>query len=86
MVRQCLGRRIPDKATLVPENRQWERSRNREGARVEWMFTVERARDKLGRAYPAHFRAPATASARGRFLNRSEPLWPSASSARRAAW
>jgi transposase len=52
MVRQCLDRRIPDKATLIAEITAWERRRNREQARIEWMFTVERAREKLGRAYP----------------------------------
>jgi transposase len=53
MVRQCLNRRIPDKATLIAETAKWERRRNREGARIEWMFTVDRARAKLGRVYPA---------------------------------
>jgi len=53
MVRQCLDRRIADKATLVSEIAAWERRRNADGARITWMFTVDRARDKLGRAYPA---------------------------------
>jgi transposase len=52
MVRQCLARRIAHKATLIAEIAAWERRRNREQARIEWMFTVERAREKLGRAYP----------------------------------
>ena len=52
MVRQCLDRRIAEKSTLVSEIAQWERRRNREGAGIEWMFTVDRARAKLGRAYP----------------------------------
>jgi transposase len=52
MVRQCLDRRIADKATMVSEIATWERRRNREQARIDWMFTVERAREKLGRAYP----------------------------------
>jgi hypothetical protein len=60
MVSQCLDRRIPDKATLVAEIAAWERRRNREGARTRWMFTVERAREKMGRAYPR----PATAKPR----------------------
>jgi hypothetical protein len=60
MVSQCLDRRIPDKATLVAEIAAWERRRNREGARIRWMFTVERAREKMGRAYPR----PATAKPR----------------------
>ena len=52
MVRQCLDRRIPDKDTLVAEIAAWERRRNREKARINWLFTVQRAREKLGRAYP----------------------------------
>ena len=52
MVSQCLDRRIPDKATLIQEIAAWERRRNAEEARIKWMFTVDRAREKLGRAYP----------------------------------
>ena len=54
MVRQCLSRRITEKTTLVSEIAKWERRRNSEGARIEWMFTVDNAREKLGRAYPSH--------------------------------
>lgn len=52
MVTQCLDRRIPDKATLIKEIAAWERRRNAEEARSKWMFTVDRAREKLGRLYP----------------------------------
>jgi len=52
LVGQCLSRRIADKATLVAEVARWEHRRNREGARIDWMFTVDRAREKLGRTYP----------------------------------
>ena len=52
MVKQCLDRRIPDKATLISEIARWERRRNAEGAKIRWLFTVARAREKLGRAYP----------------------------------
>ena len=52
MVRQALDRRIADKATLVSEIAAWELRRNAEKARIKWMFTVDRAREKLGRAYP----------------------------------
>jgi transposase len=52
MVKQCLDRRIPDKATLISEIANWERRRNSERARIKWMFTVERARAKMGHAYP----------------------------------
>jgi transposase len=52
MVAQCLNRRIPDKAMLIREIAAWESGRNRAKATINWMFTVERAREKLGRAYP----------------------------------
>lgn len=52
MVDQCLDRRIPDKATLVREIAAWEHRRNAERARIRWMFTIDRAREKMGHAYP----------------------------------
>lgn len=52
MVKQCLDRRIPDKATLIAEIAGWQRRRNASGASINWLFTVERAREKLGRHYP----------------------------------
>ncbi len=52
MVSQCLDRRIPTKAMLISAVKAWERRRNREKARIKWRFTVDRAREKLGRAYP----------------------------------
>jgi transposase len=52
MVAQCLDRRVPDKATLVSEVAHWERRRNADKARINWLFTVERARTKLSRSYP----------------------------------
>jgi transposase len=63
MVRQCLNRRIPDKATLIKEIAAWERRRNAEQARIEWLFTVDRAREKLGRVYPKPVAHPAAAAA-----------------------
>ena len=54
LVEQCLDRRIPDKKTLKKETAAWERRRNGEKARIKWLFTVERARTKLGRAYPGY--------------------------------
>ena len=49
---QCLDRRIDDRARLEAEIAAWERDRNAAGARINWMFTTERARAKMGRAYP----------------------------------
>ena len=48
---QCLARRIDNRATLESEIAAWTKARNAAGARIRWMFTVERAREKLGRAY-----------------------------------
>ncbi len=49
---QCLDRRIGDRKTLETEIDAWLRQRNASGARVKWMFTTQRARIKLLRAYP----------------------------------
>jgi len=49
---QCLNRRIGDRETLEREVAAWEQSRNTAGARIRWMFTVEKARNKMRRAYP----------------------------------
>jgi transposase len=51
---QCLDRRIAERQRLVSEIAAWEQQRNAAAARVTWMFTTERARTKLSRAYPAH--------------------------------
>jgi len=59
--RQCLDRRIANKATLKREVARWERMRNKERARVRWRFTVESARTKLGRTYPQALAAAAAA-------------------------
>jgi hypothetical protein len=48
---QCLDRRIDSKERLVSEIDAWERQRNTR-ARIKWMFTAEKARTKMGRAYP----------------------------------
>jgi len=49
---QCLDRRIGAHKRLVSEIKAWEKQRNETGARIKWMFTTERARLKLARAYP----------------------------------
>jgi transposase len=49
---QCLDRRIDNRAELERAIAAWERQRNADGARVKWMFTTEKARAKMGRAYP----------------------------------
>jgi transposase len=49
---QCLDRRIDSKCQLVAEIAAWEQRRNAEKARINWMFTTEKAREKLRKAYP----------------------------------
>jgi hypothetical protein len=58
---QCLDRRIEHHALLKSEIAAWERSRNESGARIRWMFTAEKARAKMGHAYPKLL-APAAAA------------------------
>jgi transposase len=49
---QCLDRRIATQQQLKSEIAAWERQRNAAKARIKWMFTTEKARAKMGRAYP----------------------------------
>jgi hypothetical protein len=49
---QCLDRRIDSYAKLIAETAAWEKRRNAERARINWMFTTENARTKLRRSYP----------------------------------
>jgi transposase len=49
---QCLDRRIGERERLVSEIAAWEQQRNAAAATIKWMFTTERARSKLARAYP----------------------------------
>jgi hypothetical protein len=55
---QCLDRRIATPQKLVSEIAAWERQRNTTGARINWMFTTENARYKMGRAYPTTVAVP----------------------------
>ena len=49
---QCLDRRIDSIEQLTAETTAWEQQRNAAGARIKWMFTTNKARAKMGRAYP----------------------------------
>jgi transposase len=53
LVRQCLKRRVPDRETLEREAVAWCEERNRLGTSVEWRFSTEDARIKLGKLYPS---------------------------------
>jgi transposase len=52
LVRQCLGRRIPDKETMIREVKAWQDQRNAEVVKVHWQFTTADARIKLKSLYP----------------------------------
>src|SRR5205814_6441356 len=46
--RQCLGRRIGDRDTLITEVAAWEAARNDQRAAIHGQFTADDARRKLG--------------------------------------
>jgi hypothetical protein len=50
--RQCLDRRIADRATLTAEVAAWQEPRNRAKVKIEWTFRVADARKKLDFLYP----------------------------------
>lgn len=49
---QCLDRRLPTIAAVQAEVAAWEQERNTRRATIDWRFTTEDARRKLGRRYP----------------------------------
>lgn len=51
MNQQCLDRRIPNKDTLIEELKNWQTERNAKKASIKWLFDVDKARQKLNRAY-----------------------------------
>lgn len=52
LIRQCLSRRIADKATLEREVNAWQEDRNAKIVKVDWRFTTADARIKLKHLYP----------------------------------
>jgi hypothetical protein len=52
LARQCLDRRIGDRATLEREVAAWEADRNHRAVETKWRFTTADARIKLRRLYP----------------------------------
>jgi DDE superfamily endonuclease len=52
LARQCLTRRIPDRATLAREVAAWVEDRNRAQVRIDWRFGIEDARLTLAHCYP----------------------------------
>jgi transposase len=49
--RQCLDRRLPDRATLANEVDAWQQRRNNERRCIEWMFSRQDADLKMARHY-----------------------------------
>ena len=62
MKKQCLRRRIGEREVLCRELAAWEHTRNHEGAHIEWLFTIDKARQKMGRAYPEPSRSQRAAA------------------------
>ena len=52
LTRQCLARRIGTLQELRDQVAAWEDHRNEATVRVNWRFTIDRAREKLHRVYP----------------------------------
>jgi hypothetical protein len=52
LARQCLNRRLGDRARLEREVAAWEAARNTAATTIHWQFTTEDARLKLKRLYP----------------------------------
>jgi DDE superfamily endonuclease len=52
LARQCLGRRIPDAATLGTQVKAWQDARNRDKVKINWCFRVADARKKMAMVYP----------------------------------
>jgi hypothetical protein len=53
LTRQCLDRRIGERASLERKIAAWENCRNEAQAKVNWQFTTKHARAKLQRLYPS---------------------------------
>jgi hypothetical protein len=51
--RQCLNRRLGDRAMIEKEVAAWTAARNNAAATIDWRFTTSDARIKLKRLYPA---------------------------------
>lgn len=53
LARQCLNRRLGDRATMEREVAAWAAARNGAATAIDWQFTTADARTKLKRLYPA---------------------------------
>jgi hypothetical protein len=71
---QCLDRRIESRMKLAAETAAWEQQRNAARARMKWMFTTDKARAKMGRAYPKPGAKSASKSKSQNLCAESKPL------------
>jgi DDE superfamily endonuclease len=53
LARQCLNRRLDDRAMMEREVAAWATARNEAATTIDWQFTTDDARIKLKRLYPA---------------------------------
>ena len=53
LTKQCVGRRIADRAVLNDEPTAWAETTNTDEHQVDWRFTTSNARIKLRHLYPA---------------------------------
>jgi hypothetical protein len=53
LARQCLNRRLDDRAMMEREVAAWTTARNDAATTIDWQFTTDDARIKLKRLYPA---------------------------------
>jgi hypothetical protein len=53
LARQCLNRRVGDRATMERQVAAWTAARNAAATAIDWRFTTADARIKLKRLYPA---------------------------------
>jgi hypothetical protein len=53
LARQCLNRRLGNRATMEREVAAWTTARNMAATTIDWRFTTADARIKLKRLYPA---------------------------------
>lgn len=49
--KQCLNRRIPDQELLEKEVMAWTKDRNEKAVKINWQFSIKKARKKLNRHY-----------------------------------
>jgi hypothetical protein len=52
LARQCLSRRLGDRATMEREVAAWTAARNDAATTIDWRFTTDDARIRLKRLYP----------------------------------